>query len=188
MSHSSTLTRRLKTASVSAIASAMALGGAAFAQDATPLATPGGPSEGYPVAIHAGTCGDLSTDPAYEIGDAITFGVGEDGDPQTVGAEGGVSTILLGVSNSVDNDLATLGSDGHAIAVHAGPDDPTVIACGPIAGVVNEGELALAITPVDDGTVVGVAILEEGDGETTARVYLFDTAVADEDVSATPAS
>lgn len=186
MLSSNTLTNRLKIAGVSAMAGAMALGGGAIAQDATPQATPAGPSTGYPVAIHSGTCGDLSAEPAYQIGEAITFGVGDEGEPETIGAEGGVTTVLLGVSATVDSDLETLGSDGHAIAVHAGPDDATVIACGPIAGAVNDGELALAIAPIEDGTVVGVAVLNEDGDETMAKVYLFDTAAADDDLSATP--
>jgi hypothetical protein len=140
------------------------------------------------VAIHSKTWGDLSEMPAYEIGGAITFGVGDEGEPETIGAEGGVTTVMLGVGASIDNDLETLGNEGHAVTVHAGPDDPIVIACGPNAGAVSDGELALAIAPMDDGTVVCVAILENGDGETTAKAYLFDTAAADEDLSATPKS
>lgn len=181
--------RRLKTAGVTAMVSALAIGGATFAQDATPEEEQGGPSEGYPVAIHSGTCADLSDDMAYEIGSAITFGVSEDGeDPQTIGAEGGVTTVLLGVSNTVDNNLESLGNDGHSVVVHASTDDSTVIACGTISGAVNEGELALAITPVGDETVVGVAILQEDGDSTMAKVYLFDTDSAGDEASATPVS
>jgi hypothetical protein len=86
----------------------------------------------------------------------------------------------------VEESLDTLGNDGHAIVVHASPEDDTVVACGQIAGVVNEGELALSIAPMGDSTVVGVAILTDEDGSTQAKVYLFDTAVAE--AEATPAS
>jgi len=54
--------------------------------------------------------------------------------------------------------------------------------------VVNEGELAMAITPVEDNTVVGVAILADEDGSTNAKVYLFDNSDAEQspDITATP--
>lgn len=182
-----TLNRRTMTLGTTALASATLLRSNVLAQQASPAATPGGPSEGFPVAIHTGSCGDLSPDPAYEIGDAITFGTTNENEPETIGAEGGVTTVLLGVSADVDNDLASLGSDGHAVVVHAGPDDPTPIACGNIAGAVVDGQLAIAIAPVEGSTVVGVALLEDNDGQTNVKVYLFDTAATDQG-QATPAS
>jgi hypothetical protein len=187
MSIRSSLCRLTLSAGTSALATAAILGGAAFAQDASPVATPGGPSEGFPVAIHQGSCDNLTSDVAYEIGNAVTFGVSGDNEPQTIGAEGGVTTVINGVSADVDSSLDTLGSDGHAIAVHASPDDDTVIACGNIAGVVSDGQLALAIAPVGDSTVVGVAIIDGSDDQSQVKVYLFDTAVAEEPAG-TPAS
>ena len=186
MQRSATFSRRLMTVGAAALASATIMGGGALAQQA---ATPEGdaPSEGFPVAIHQGACDDLSSEAAYEIGQAVTFGTTEGNEPETIGAEGGVTTVLLGVSADVDNSLDTLGSEGHAIVVHAGPDDPTVVACGNIAGAVNDGQLALAIAPAGDSGVVGVAILEDSDGQTNAKVYLFNSEV-DPEAGATPAS
>lgn len=184
--------RRVLTIGASAVASAALLtGGATFAQDTgTPEAAQGGPSEGYSVMVHQGTCEDYSEEAAFDIGEAVTFGVsteGEDQEPTTVGAEGGVTSTLFGVSSSIDMGLEDIGNEGHVIVVHAGD---TAVACGQIAGVVSEGELAMAITPVEDGTVVGVAILMDEDGSTNAKVYLFDTSDAEQspDSSATPAS
>ena len=186
MHRSNTFSRRLLTLGASALASVTLLGGGVLAQEATPESTPGGPSEGYPVAVHQGTCEEHQPEAAYEIGNAVTYGTTGGTEPQTVGAEGGVTTVLLGVSGTIDNSIDTLGNEGHVIVVHASPEDDTVVACGQIAGAVNEGELALAITPAEGSTVVGVAILQDEDGSTNAKVYLFDTAVAD--TSATPAS
>lgn len=190
MHRSNTFNRRVLTLGASALAAAALATGGVLAQDATPQSTPGGPSEGYPVMIHQGTCEELSSEPAFEIGNAVTFGTTGGNEPETIGGEGGVTTVLLGVSSTVDNSLDSLGTDGHAIVVHTSPDDPTVVACGQIAGAVNEGELAMAISPVEGNTVVGVAILMEEDGSTNAKVYLFDTAVADQspEDSGTPAS
>lgn len=187
MSNSTTLNRRAVTLGASAVASALLVRGSGLAQDATPQATPGGPPQGYPVAIHQGNCEDLSPDPAYEIGDAVTFGTTDGSEPDTIGAEGGVSSVILGVSTDVDNSLDSLGSDGHAIVIHAGPDDPTPVACGNISGAVVDGQLAVAITPVDGSSIVGFALLEDSDGQTNVKVYVVDTSVA-EHSEATPAS
>lgn len=181
------MNRRTMTLGTTALASATLLNSRVLAQDATAVATPGGPPQGFPVAIHQGSCGDLTPDPAYEVGDAVTFGTTNENEPDTIGAEGGVTTVLLGVSADVDSDLNSLGSDGHAVVVHAGQDDPTPIACGNIAGAVVDGQLAIAISPVEGSTVVGVALLEDNDGQTNVKVYLFDTSASDQ-TQATPAS
>lgn len=186
MQFPTTITRRTLAMGGSTLAALM-LGGATIAQEATPASEHVGPPEGYPVAIHQGTCDDMSPDAAYEIGNAITFGVGEDEDaePETVGAGGGAITALLGVSNTVDASIENLGNDGHVVAVHEGE---AVVACGQIAGVVDDGQLAMALAPTEGSAVVGVAILDEDDGQTETRVYIFDTASVDEDALATPVS
>jgi hypothetical protein len=153
------------------------MSGAAVAQEGTPIATPGGPSEGYPVAIHQGTCADLTAEAAFEIGDAVTFGLegeGAEGEVQTVGS-GEALPLLLQASGTVDSTLEDLGSQGHAVAVHASQDEyETIVACGDIAGIINGGRLAIALAPVDGSSVVGVAILE-GEDQLEATVYVFDT-------------
>ncbi|HLU35144.1 MAG TPA: hypothetical protein VKZ61_05180 [Thermomicrobiales bacterium] len=189
MRFSTPLTRRALTAGASALASAALLTTGAMAQEATPVSTPGGPSEGYMVSVYQGTCAELSGDPVAEIGEAITFGVSQDGEsePETIGAEGGVSATLLGVSNTVDVGLTDMGNEGHVVAVE---DGETLVSCGQVAGAVTDGELAIALSPVEGSTVVGVAILNDNDGQTEAQVYVFDTAVSDLDATpqATPVS
>ena len=177
--------RRALTVGASALASAALFTGGALAQDATPASTPGGPPQGYMVSVYQGTCAELSGDAVAEVGEAITFGVPQEGEaePETIGAEGGVSATLLGVSNTVDVGLTDMGNEGHVVAVE---DGETLVSCGQVAGAVTDGELAIALSPVEDSTVVGVAILTDNDGQTEAKVYVFDTAVSDLD--ATPAS
>ena len=159
------------------------MGGAAIAQDASPIATPGGPSDGYPVAIHEGTCDSLTAQPNYEIDNAVTFGADDD-DVETVGDADAVP-MVLSASATVDEKLNDLADNGNAIAVHASADDyDTIVACGNIAGIKNDGKIVVAMNSVDDETVVGVAILDEdtsgvlglGDEQVKATVYLFDTA------------
>lgn len=159
-----------------ALVPGLLMSGSAVAQEETPIATPGGPPQGYPVAIHEGTCDDLTAEAAFEIGDAITFGVGDDGEGrevETIGT-GEALPLLLQASGTVDASLQDLGNQGHAVAVHASQDDyDTIVACGDIAGVNKEGKLAIALSPVDGSSVVGVAILE-GEDQVEATVYVFD--------------
>lgn len=174
------------------IAPGLFMGGSALAQDSSPAATAGGPSEGYPVAIHAGSCDDLTAQPNFEIANAVTFGVDDD-DVETIGTAGSEPAILS-ASATIDDSLNDLANDGNAVAVHASADDyDTVIACGTIAGIKDDGKLVIALNSTDDATVVGIAILDEdnsgvlglGDDQVKATVYLFDTAESD---SATPQS
>ncbi len=176
MRSKTTFTRSL-TIGAFALVPGLLMSGAAVAQEGTPVATPGGPSEGYPVAVHQGTCDDLTAEPAFELGNAVTFGVdeGEGGeDVQTIGT-GEALPLLLQASGTIDGSLEDLGSQGHAVVVHASPDDyETIVACGNVAGVNEEGRLAIALGPVDGSSVVGVAILE-GEDQVNATVYVFDT-------------
>lgn len=189
MHQSDTFSRRVLTMGVSALASAAILTGGAAAQgNATPEAEQGGPSEGFAVMVHQGTCDDYNEESVFDLGEAVSFGVSTENQDQevtTIGTEGGVTSNLFGVSGSIDMGLEDIGNDGHVIVIHS---EDEAVACGQIAGVVNEGELAMAITPVEDNTVVGVAILADEDGSTNAKVYLFDNSDAEQspDITATP--
>ena len=75
-------------------------------------------------------------------------------------------------SGEIDKKLDDLANEGNVIAVHASPDDyATLVACGQIAGVKEDGKVAIALAPVGDST--------------KADVYIFDTIPADQ---ATPAA
>ncbi len=181
------MNRRTMTLGTSALTSALLLRGNALAQDATPPATPGGPPEGFPVAVYGGSCGDLSSEAAYDLGNAVTFGVPGGGEPETIGGEEGVRAVVYAASGTVDSDLRTLGDEGHAIVVHTSDADPSVIACGNVAGAISNGTLVVALAPVEPSTVMGIAVLQESDGQTEVTAYLFDSSVA-ENIPATPAS
>jgi hypothetical protein len=156
----------------------------AAAQDATPEATPGGPSGGYPVAIHQGTCAEPTAQPAFDLGNATGPGTDQGGDVEAVGQQSG--PILLVSSSSVDIALDDLGSQPYVIAVHASPDDyESIVACGQISGVKTDGKIAFALEPIGSSTTVGVAILEEDGDQVQSMVYVFDTLLSGE---ATPAS
>jgi hypothetical protein len=186
MRFATSLSRRVVSAGATALTSAAILTGAAFAQDASPVATPGGPSEGFPVAIHQGTCADYAESVAFELENAVTFGVQGGTQPETIGASG-VNAVVYATSGTLDAPLEQLATDGHVILVHESPQNPdVVIACAPLSGPVDDGRLAIAITPLEDATVVGLAILE-GEDQVDAEIFLFDTSVADTP-EATPAA
>lgn len=179
------VTKRL-TIGIAFVASFM-FAGAAVAQDATPA----GPSEGYPIAIHQGTCEDLTAQPNHELGDAVTHGSNNE-DAETVGTTEAIP-VVMGTSSTVSATIGDLADEGNAIAVHASAEDyDTILACGNVAGINDDGTLVIALNSSEDSTVVGVAILDEdsggflglGDDEVQATVYLFDT--EEDGAAATP--
>ena len=164
-----------------ALASSLALGTTALAQEATPGATPGGPSEGFPVAVHEGTCDNPTAEPLFDLGNAVAPGTGED-EPETVGQQTGA--IVLQTDGTIDATLDDLGNAPHVVAVHQSPEEyDTIIACGEIAGIKTDGRLVVALAPVGDSTTVGVAVFNEdesgvlglGEDQVQGTVYVFDT-------------
>jgi hypothetical protein len=164
--------------------------GSGASQEATVDATPGGPSEGYPVAIHEGTCEEPTAEPAWEIGDAVSIGVDQD-DPEVIGPA--LTQTITVASSDLDFNLDSVADSDYVIAVHASPDDMgTLVACGQIAGIKVDGQLVVALASVGESEVTGIAILNEdnagildlGEDQTQVTVY----AVAPDDDEATPAA
>lgn len=163
------------------------VGGAAVTGNVTtPTSTPGYPTEGYPIALYEGTCDSLAAEPAYKMGNAVTFDAANDNDVKTIG-RGEPAPPLVHVSVTVESSLEDLGSQQHAIVVHASAEEyESILACGNILGAVEEGRLAIALQPTEGSSVVGVAILSEetsgalglGENEVQATVYVFDTGSA----------
>jgi hypothetical protein len=172
---------------------AMALGGApsVAAQDATAEATPGGPSEGYPIAIHEGTCDSPGAEPAWQLDDAVSVGVDED-EPEVLGSE--AIRNVTQASGAIDVTLDDLGGSDYIVAVHASPDAfGTLAACGQVAGIKEDGKLIVALIAVGDAAVYGIAILDQddagvlelGDDQTYLTVYVIPPS---NDEEATPAA
>jgi len=166
---------------------ALTLGGvtAVAAQDATPT----GPSEGYPVAIHEGTCDDPTAEPAWQVDPAVTVGVDQD-DPEIIGTS--VTSNVSTSSSAIDVSLDDLGGSDHIVAIHASSEEfGTLVACGQVAGVKDDEKLVVALTPVGDSGVYGIAILDEdeagffdlGEDQTQLTVYVIPPT---DDSAATP--
>jgi hypothetical protein len=190
--------RLSRTLFVSGIGLLLSLGSVSamtFAQDASPEATPHGPSEGYPVAVHEGTCDELVSEPAWQLDDAVAIGVGDDGVDQddVIGPE--VGATVVGSAGAIDSTLDDLAGGSYVVAVHASPDNfDTVIACGQVAGVKTEGKIVVALVPVGKSTFAGVAIVDEdsagvldlGEDQAQVTVYGFEQRLADPADPATP--
>ena len=173
------------------IALAFLLAPAAIAQDATVEATPGGPSEGYPVAIHEGSCTDPVAEPAWQLDDALSVGVDQD-DPDVVGSE--MTRPVTDTEGTLDVNFDDLTGTEHVIAVHASKDQfGTLVACGGIAGITEDGKLVIALAPVGDSGVSGIAIVDRDDaglfdlGEDQTKVTVYIVVPGDED-EGTPVS
>src|SRR5690606_20612789 len=119
-----------------AAVSLLATGLVAAAQDATPTPTSGG-QPGYPVSIHAGTCDTITAQPIGQTLDTEVAGL-DGGERAGVTDEGPVQAATGTVEQSMDDLTGT----PHVVAVHASPEEyGTVVACGEIAGYLNDGQL-----------------------------------------------
>jgi len=160
----------------------------AVGQDASP--SPASSETTHPVAVHEGTCDDPVAQPAAEVADTAAIGAGSD-DPEVVGEPTGPG--ILEANATIDGSLDDFTGAPHVIAVHASATDyDTIVACGQIAGVKEDGKLVVALTPVDESGVTGIATLDEdtsgvlglGDDELKITVYL----IHESESPATPAA
>lgn len=85
--------------------------------------------------------------------------------------------------SAVDQPLADLAQTPRVIQVHQGPELGTVVACGNIAGTVVEDQMVIALQPVGDTGVSGIALLNQVEDQTNVVTYV----VSPNAVPATPA-
>jgi len=134
--------RYLSMASVAGLGAALMLGGSAVAQD-----------QPIPVsaAIHAGSCAE----PGEQVVALDAFRTG-------MGSAVGASGVPVVVESSTDDIGRISGQDltgsPHLIAVFA---DDAMVACGDIGGVVDDDDLLVGLSPVDDSGYFGVANVED---------------------------
>ena len=163
-----------------------AMSAPAFAAEGTPASSPGAGAAALPVAIHQGTCAEPVAEPAWKVNDASPITSSD-----TVG--GAADMTVSESSGKVKAKLDDLGHEPYVIAVHASAADyDTIVACGMIAGPKVDGKLVVALTPVNDSGVTGVAVFDEdksgvldlGSDEVQITVYLIGAGGS----MATPAS
>ena len=143
-----------------------------------------------PVDIHTGTCADFAPEPAYELGDLrINTWIGDDwpfieADLDGDGiAEAGRDTngngvldqgevivqwtppAALTVESEVDASIDALFDAPHVVAVHeSAADYTTVIACGEVVGIEEDGQIYISLRPVNRSDYDGYAVFERDTG------------------------
>jgi hypothetical protein len=182
--------RSLKTVTMTAVlAGTLAVGGAAglLAQDDSEATM--GPV--HPAHIHAGTCDDLDPNPAAPLTD-VTMWMNDTDDETENTPQGSLTApMLLRSETDVEMSLDDLLATSYAINVHESAENiQNYVACGEIGGIVvdDDGDtLAVAISPLNDSGVHGIAFLEGDDDSTNVKVWLAEPRV-EEEPAATPAS
>ena len=193
--------------SIAALAAAMTvgLGGASFAQDATPTAM-GDDDAGvaYTSHLHTGNCDELGAEPVERLADLLlpewVAGLTE-GDATDIAVdEFGNAPIPVAVATTeVPIPLADIVAGKHAINVEVPDDTENSVACGNIGGVVDEnGDLFVGLGGENESTHSGVVWLHDNGSSTTIVVFLahpdesaaieagLAAAMAEEQAAATP--
>lgn len=178
-------THRLAITAAFALALALLSGGPRLvsAQDDQTTDAPGSL---YAVALHTGTCESPSAEPAFMLGEARTWGLSEEGgDEEAEENFRGVENVVgvLSVDETIDVTFGDLfDNEPHVLVVHPSQEEMgTVLACGPLGGIEDDGRIVIGIASMSDDGVTGMAILDEdtsgilglGDDEVNVRVYLL---------------
>jgi hypothetical protein len=149
--------------------------------EASPTAT------SYLVAVQSGTCDKLG-DMVAEIGDLETS--------QAQGGEGqlrgnAVAPPVLSTDKTIDASLDNLTSSPHSVTVRRQDTTGTaLIACGPIAALAANGQLAIGLQPMSVEDVAGIAVIEKASSGSGAHItiYLLSVVAKGGGVGATPTS
>lgn len=146
------------------------------------------PIASYPAHLHAGICaspGDVVF-PLPTVATSMTTDGTPTADPTTSTLP---SLSVANTSTTIDTPLSSLLDSPHAIDIHTSDvDTATGIACGEIAGPTTDGQLLIAIQPLNDSGVTGIAVLGEAGNQTTVSIYLLEPRVASASTSAASAS
>lgn len=130
--------------------------------------------------MHQGTCESTTPEAEVQLENTTVAGAGAE-DGQVIGQNPG-PPALVSIS-AVDLPLDELGQTPRVIAIHQGPELGTVVACGNIAGTLVDGQMVIALQPVQNSGISGVAMLSEEDGQTNIVTYV----TSPDAIPATPA-
>lgn len=133
----------------------------------------------YPIAIHEGTCEEMTGQPLFDLGATSPFGLDQE-DAGLQGSEASIPVVTLETTMESSYDQL-MGSD-HVVAVHLSAEEfGTLAACGAIGGIVDGGRLSMGLNPVDQSGVAGVVVFDDDtggtlgleDNELLVRVFLL---------------
>lgn len=145
-----------------------------------------GPS--HPAHIHVGDCANADPNPLATLNN-VTIPANDDEDDNAPQGTLTATTVTYSMTDEIDLDfeddvLAT----AHSIIVHESEENiQNYIACADIGGVVVDGELLVALHPLNDSGYTGIVKLTTDDnGQVDVEIFLAEPA-GDMD-AATPAA
>lgn len=153
-------TRSLRHLAATALASVLLVTGTVdfAAQEASPT-PPTDRGVAYPVSIHEGTCQDPVAQPVGLTLDTEVAGY-DDEESAIIGTA--TQPPVLVAEAELDAILDELAGTPHVVAVHASAEAyGEIVACGQIAGYVDDGKLVFGLQPADGSEVSGIAILDD---------------------------
>lgn len=84
--------------------------------------------------------------------------------------------MVASSATTIETTLSKLLANKHAVNIHKSEAEiGTFIACGDIAGEPVDGQLVIALTPLNDSGVTGVAILHDQGNGTIVTIYLVES-------------
>ncbi|MGH2531243.1 MAG: hypothetical protein ACRDJW_02950 [Thermomicrobiales bacterium] len=184
---SNSLTRWIATAAAFVLVLSLTVvgGASARAQQATPVVIFG---DELPVAIHEGTCAAPVAQPLFDLGAAVPIGAAADDDDGDDDDDDddlrGTAPInpVLSTEETIGTTFDDLFDTPHVIAGHASAEAfGTIVACGDLGGVEEDGQVVVALRPVGGSDLAGVATFDEdeegifgiGDDEVRITVNLI---------------
>lgn len=132
----------------------------------------------HPAAFHTGSCDSPSDEAAYTL---ATVGPQENDEGEPVAAADTLGQLttspVLSGAGLIDAPLESLVDEGnpYVLVVHESEQEmDSLLACGEVAGPVVDGQITLALRPLNDSDYAGLAVLgtTEDDG-TGGTVLLF---------------
>lgn len=146
-----------------------------------------GPS--HPAHIHVGDCANADPNPLAMLNN-VEPRLNDDEDDNA--PQGTLTASLVTYSMTDDIDLNfkdDVLATAHSIIVHESDANiQNYIACGDIGGVMVDGEMLVALHPLNDSGYTGIAKLTtDGDGQVDVQIFLAEPA-GDMGPDATPAA
>lgn len=144
----------------------------------------------HPAHILAGECGDLDPAPVASL-TSLELPLNDDEDDNDAQGVLTAAAVLTSETDDIDlnfeDDVLT---SAHSIVVHESEENiQNFIACGEIGGIVVDGELLVALHPMNDSGYTGIAKLDADDsGDIDVEVFLAEPVSPSNEPDATPVS
>ena len=113
--------------------------------------------------IYDGECSSIGEEALYTLFD-VDSATGVTNVPPAAPMARSVTTVKA----SLDDLIA----DRHAVVIRAGADDPTIVACGDVGGLLEDDELAVGLRQRNGSGYSGVSYMRGANGSTLVYIFL----------------